>query len=64
MDMDARRAQLRKMTRGQLAALCQAGIITPDGRRVVIEGGVTPPSQWSKDDLVASVMQAEFPPSP
>lgn len=58
----ARRAELSRKTKAALAAMCRAGIATPDGGRVIIEGGMHPVSSWSKDDIIASVLSVEFPP--
>jgi hypothetical protein len=59
---DARRGQLAKMTKARLIALCRSGVTRPDGGRSIIDGGMYPLEQWSKDDLISSIMTAEFPP--
>jgi hypothetical protein len=59
---DARRRQLAKMAKARLIALCRSGVTRPDGGRSIITGGMYPLEQWTKDDLVASIMAAEFPP--
>jgi hypothetical protein len=58
----ARRAELARMTKARLISMCRTGIAKPDGGRAVIEGGMYPLTAWSKDDLVSSIMSAEFPP--
>lgn len=59
---NARRAALARTTKGRLIDLCRAGVTKPGGGRVIIEGGMHPLTDWSKDDLVSSIMSAEFPP--
>jgi hypothetical protein len=58
---DARRGQLARMTKARLIALCRSGVTRPDGGRSIIEGAY-PLESWTKDDLVSSIMAAEFPP--
>jgi hypothetical protein len=50
------------MTKPGLIRLCRAGVTTPGGSRRVIAGGMYPLEQWSKADIIASIMSAEFPP--
>jgi hypothetical protein len=57
----ARRAALWRKTKPQLIAMCRAGITKPGGGAVVIEGGMYPLGQWSKSDLISSIMSVEFP---
>jgi hypothetical protein len=58
----ARRAALARMPKARLITMCRTGVTAPGGGRVVIEGGMYPLTAWSKDDLIASIMSAEFPP--
>jgi hypothetical protein len=58
----ARRTALSKMTKARLIIMCRTGVSTPDGGRVIIEGGMYPLTAWSKDDLIASILSAEYPP--
>ncbi len=59
---NARRQALSKMTKSQLIRLCRTGVTTTSGGRAIIEGGMYPLAQWSKGDIIASIMSAEFPP--
>jgi hypothetical protein len=59
---NARRAALGKMTKARLIAMCRTGVTTPGGGRAIIEGGMYPLTAWSKADLIASIMSAEYPP--
>jgi len=59
---NARRHALNKMTKAQLIRLCQTGVTTPSGGCAIIEGGMYPLAQWSKGDIAASIMSAEFSP--
>jgi hypothetical protein len=52
---DVRHTQLSRMTRRDLIRAC--------GARGII-GGVYPLEAWSKDDLITSLLSAEFPESP
>jgi hypothetical protein len=56
----ARRRELGRMTKARLIRLCRAGVTTPGGSRRVIEGGMYPLEQWSKADIIAAIMSAEF----
>lgn len=56
----ARRRALRRQTIPALIRLCQNGVTAPSGKTVQITGGAYPLSMWSKDDLVAAIMSAEF----
>ncbi len=57
----ARRQALSKMTKARLIRMCRAGVTRPDGGRTVIEGGMYPLEQWTKDEVVSSILDAEFP---
>jgi hypothetical protein len=56
---DARRRALRRQTIPALVGLCQNGVTAPSGKTVQITGAY-PLGTWSKDDLVAAIMSAEF----
>lgn len=62
---DSRRAELRRLSKARLITLYRRGVKTPAGRTVqYLEGGAGPIEQWSKDDIVASIMAVEFPSEP
>ena len=59
---NARRRELGKMTKARLISMCRRGVTKPDGTCYYIEGGMYPLDKWSKADIIASIMSAEFPP--
>lgn len=56
-----RQAQLRKLTKAKLIRMYKDGIAAPDGRKVYYGGGAYPIEQWSKDDIIASIVSIEYP---
>jgi len=58
---NARRQALSKMTKARLISMCRTGVTRPDGGRSYIEGGMYPLARWSKADIIAAIMSAEFP---
>jgi hypothetical protein len=56
-----RAAQLQRMTKAALVQMCRTGVRRPDGGRTQIEGGYAPVRDWSKDDIVNSILAVEFP---
>jgi len=63
-DRDARRRELNKLTKTQLARICARGVRTPDGGISYIEGGAHPLSAWRKDEIADSILRAEYGPLP
>jgi hypothetical protein len=57
-----RRAELARMRKSDLIRMCRAGVATPGGGVCYIEGGMYPLDQWQKDEIVASILNAEYPP--
>jgi hypothetical protein len=57
----ARQAELRKLTKTRLIARYKRGITTPDGRTVRYLSSAYPIEQWSKDDVISSILDAEYP---
>jgi hypothetical protein len=55
-----RRAELSRTPKHKLILMCRTGIRRPDGGRSCIEGA-HPLEQWSKDDLISSILSVEFP---
>jgi hypothetical protein len=62
---DSRRAELRRLSKARLITLYRRGVRTPAGRTVqYLDAGAGAIEQWSKDDILASIMAVEFPPEP
>jgi hypothetical protein len=59
---DQRRAALNRKTKAELIRLCKAGVPTPDGGVCHIEGGMYPLEKWTKEEVVNSILSAEYPP--
>ena len=57
---EPRRRTLARMSKYALAQMCQAGVRTPAGTRVVIEGGAAPVIDWAKDEIVETILDVEF----
>jgi hypothetical protein len=56
-----RQRQLRKMTKATLVTMYKSGVTAPDGQKVYGIGGAHPIDQWSKDDIIASIVHIEYP---
>lgn len=56
---ERRRRALSRMSKFQLAEICRAGITTPDGSQVIIEGA-HPVITWTKDEIILSILDVEF----
>jgi hypothetical protein len=61
VDEYTRRTQLRKMTKARLIAMYKNGVAAPDGRKVYYGGGMYPIEQWTKDEVVSSIVNIEYP---
>jgi hypothetical protein len=59
---DSRRAELDKLTKARLIAMYRGGVRTPEGRLARYGASAHPIGTWSKADVTASIMTAEFPP--
>jgi hypothetical protein len=57
---EERRAELSRMTKRSLAAMCRDGIRRPDGGLAFIEGA-HPVERWDKDEIITSVLSVEYP---
>jgi hypothetical protein len=57
---DERRAQLSRTAKFKLILMCRSGVRRPDGGLSYIEGA-HPLQDWSKDDIIASILAAEYP---
>ena len=56
----SRRRELKRMSKSALARMCQTGIIRRrDGGLSYVEGAY-PVIQWTKEEIVQSVLNAEF----
>jgi hypothetical protein len=60
---DSRRAELDKLTKARLIAMYRGGVRTPEGRLARYGASAHPIGTWSKSDVIASIMTAEFPPA-
>lgn len=60
----ARRAELVKLPKSQLAAMLRRGVSTPAGRISHWVGGAHPPERWTKDELVTLMLHIERPDLP
>jgi hypothetical protein len=58
---EARRRELAKLTKSRLCALYRTGVRTPDGRIGYYVGGLHPPEQWRKDEVINTILGIEFP---
>ncbi|MFD6356748.1 hypothetical protein [Nocardia tengchongensis] len=61
MDKSTRRGQLFAMTKNRLATMYRNGIRRPDGHIVSWAEGAMPPERWRKEDLIARILEAEYP---
>ena len=59
-----RRAQLARMSKPRLVAFCRTGVRRPDGTVSRDPQGTAPLRDWTKDDIIAWIMQTEFPATP
>lgn len=59
---DSRLAELDKPTKARLIAMYRGGVRTPEGRLARSGASAHPIGTWSKSDVIASIMTAEFPP--
>lgn len=59
---EPRRRELSCMTKYELAEMCRKGIKTPDGRLVTITGVAAPVVEWGKEEIVQTILDAEFRP--
>lgn len=64
MTRNERRAALNRKTKRDLIRICKAGVRTPEGGICTIEGGMYPLEQWRKDEIVDSIVRAEYGPLP
>lgn len=62
MTRDERVSELSRTPKWKLVKMCQAGVRRPDGGLSYIEGA-HPLEQWSKDDLISSILSVEHPAS-
>jgi hypothetical protein len=60
MTRAARKKQLTRMSMQDLAAMCRRGVHRPDGGITVIEGAY-PVEDWTREEIVTSILNAEFP---
>lgn len=58
---DERRGQLQNKSRRALIRMCTEGVTAPGGRLVQITGPGGGPATWSREDLIAAILNAEFP---
>jgi hypothetical protein len=56
-----RLAELSRTAKFRLILMCKSGVRRPDGGLSYIEGA-HPLQDWSKDDIIASIIAAEYPP--
>jgi hypothetical protein len=57
-----RRRELAKMTKTRLCRMYRNGITTPRGTITQWIGGMHPPEQWRKDEVISSILRIEYPP--
>jgi hypothetical protein len=60
-DRRDRRKQLAKMSKRALIAMCQTGIPNPRGGKTRIWGAYSL-DKWTKDELVDTILDVEYPP--
>jgi hypothetical protein len=58
---DARCVELTRMPKHTLIVMCRTGVRRPDGGAIRVDGAA-PLEEWSKDDLVSTVLSIEYPP--
>ena len=61
MAREDRRRELANMTKGALCRMYRAGITTPSGGQIQWIGGMYPPEQWRKDEVISSILRIEYP---
>lgn len=62
---DQRAKDLGRMTKGDLVLMCNAGVWTPDGKRVKVgdlDDG-DPVQSWEKDRIIEAILDTEFRPA-
>jgi hypothetical protein len=58
---ESRRRQLSRMSKFALAQMCRTGITRRrDGGLSYVEGGYAPVIQWTKEEIIQAVLDAEF----
>lgn len=56
-----RRRELSQLTKARLCAMYRAGVRTPSGGIGRYAGGMYPPEQWRKDEVITSILEIEHP---
>jgi hypothetical protein len=59
---DSRCVALTRTPKHKLIIMCRTGVRRPDGGLTRIEGGACPLEEWTKDDLISSILSVEYPP--
>lgn len=62
MTRQERAAELARLPRAELIALCRRGIPNHRGGRTTV-WGTYPLEQWTKDDLIETIVDVLFPPA-
>lgn len=62
MSREQRRAELDAKTKAEIIAMCKAGIPNHRGGKTTV-WGAHPLEQWTKDELVSTVLDVMFPPA-
>lgn len=57
-----RRRELAAMTKTALCRMYRDGVTTPHGTVSRWIGGMHPPEQWRKDEVISSILDIEYPP--
>jgi hypothetical protein len=61
MDRHDRRKQLAKMSKAALIEMCRAGVPNPRGGTTMVWGRYSL-DKWTKDEIVATILDIEYPP--
>jgi hypothetical protein len=57
---EPRRRELSRKSKFALAQMCQAGITRRAGGVSYVEGGYAPVIEWTKEEIVQAILDAEF----
>jgi len=57
---EPRRRELSRKSKFALAEMCRTGIRRRDGDLSYVEGGYAPVIEWTKEEIVQAILDAEF----
>jgi hypothetical protein len=56
-----RRRELAALPKARLCSMYRTGVYAPNGRVGRYAGGMYPPEQWRKDEVISSILEIEYP---